>query len=114
MLMLMALVETRSRAVIGAVFGPDTISEPDYATRLFPPLHANMLILADRAFDADAFLPGLADTGAVPHPDPRLTSPASRRGAAGRLVRDRKRWPHATVAARLSDGPAVASTWCLP
>ncbi|MBS2540307.1 IS4 family transposase, partial [Catenulispora sp. NF23] len=36
MLMLMALVETGTRAVMGAVFGPDTVSELDYARQLFP------------------------------------------------------------------------------
>jgi hypothetical protein len=63
-LMLMALVETGTRAVIGAVFGPTTQGERAYAGRLLGHLRAGMLLLCDRGFDSDQFLAQVAGTGA--------------------------------------------------
>lgn len=119
MLMLMALVETGTRAVLGAVFGPDTVSELDYAARLFPLLGADMLVLADRAFDADAFLIALAETEV----QFCIRFRTSRRPPVVAVLPDGSfltviegrtlRVVRATVAARLVDGTAVADTWCL-
>ena len=61
---LMALVETGTRGLLGAVFGPPAIGETDYARRLLSLLSGDMLVLADRGFDAAQFLAELADTGA--------------------------------------------------
>jgi hypothetical protein len=61
---LMTLVETGTRALLGAVFGPPATGETDYARRLFALLDEHMLVLADRGFDAAAFLAELAHTGA--------------------------------------------------
>ena len=64
MLMLMALVETGTRALIGAVFGPISTGEIGYAQCLLSRLDPSMLLLDDRAFDADEFLTQIAATGA--------------------------------------------------
>ena len=61
---LMTLVETGTRALLGAVFGPPAIGETDYARRLLPLLRSDMLVLADRGFDAGDFLAEVAATGA--------------------------------------------------
>jgi hypothetical protein len=60
---LMTLVETGTRALIGAVFGP-IAGEAGYARRLLHLLRPDMLVLADRGFDATAFLAEVAGTGA--------------------------------------------------
>jgi len=64
MVELMTLVETGTRALLGAVFGPPATSETDYARRLLPLLGTDMLVLTDRGFDAGEFLTELAGTGA--------------------------------------------------
>jgi hypothetical protein len=61
---LMTLVETGTRALIGAVFGPPATGETDYARKLLPLLGRGMLVLADRGFDAGVFLAEVAGTGA--------------------------------------------------
>jgi Insertion element 4 transposase N-terminal/Transposase DDE domain len=61
---LMTLVETGTRAVIGAVFGPPATGETDYARQLLPLLTKDMLVLTDRGFDAAAFLEAVAATRA--------------------------------------------------
>jgi hypothetical protein len=55
-LMLMALAETGTRALLGAVFGPASAGERAYAERLLPLLGADMLLLDDRGFDGNDFL----------------------------------------------------------
>ena len=45
---LMTLVETGTRALIGAVFGPPATGETDYARQLLPLLARDMLVLTDR------------------------------------------------------------------
>jgi len=55
-LMLMTLVETGTRALIGAVFGSCSTGELDWARRLLRLLDATMLLLADRGFDSGDFL----------------------------------------------------------
>ena len=61
---LMTLVETGTRAVIGAVFGPPATGETDYARQLLHLLSKDMLVLTDRGFDAAAFLEAVAATRA--------------------------------------------------
>ena len=64
-LRMMTLIETGTRAMIGAVLGSATDrDEATLARRLLPLLHPSMLVLLDRAFDATAFLQELNDTGA--------------------------------------------------
>jgi hypothetical protein len=64
MLMLMALVETGTRGLLGAVFGPTATGERAYATRLLHLLAPDMLLLDDRGFDSNEFLSAVAATGA--------------------------------------------------
>ncbi|MGY3061646.1 hypothetical protein ACVWZD_005944 [Streptomyces sp. TE3672] len=64
MVELMTLVETGTRALIGAVFGPTSVGETDYARRLLHHLRPDMLILWDKGFDANAFLANVIGTGA--------------------------------------------------
>src|ERR1019366_9435825 len=62
---LMTLVETGTRALIGAVFGPPATGETEYAGRLVHLLTGGMLVLADRGFDGAAFLAEVAATRAA-------------------------------------------------
>jgi hypothetical protein len=64
MLQVMTLVETGTRALLGAVFGPRDSGESAYATRLLHLLRPDMLVLWDKGFDANAFLAAVAATGA--------------------------------------------------
>ena len=61
---LMTLVETGTRALLGAVFGLPATGETDYARRLLARLGPDILVLADRGFDGAAFLTEAAGTGA--------------------------------------------------
>lgn len=61
---LMTLVETGTRALIGAVFGPTREGETDYARRLLHLLTPDMLVLWDKGFDSNAFLAEVHGTGA--------------------------------------------------
>jgi hypothetical protein len=60
---LMTLVETGTRALIGAVFGPRT-GETGYAGQLLHLLRPEMLVLTDRGFGGAAFLEAVAATKA--------------------------------------------------
>lgn len=82
---LMTLVETGTRALIGAVFGPTDEGGTAYARRLLHLLGPDMLVLWDRSFDANGFLAQVTTTGAK---------------VLGRL-RSNRRTP---VLARLDDG----------
>ncbi|MET8422304.1 transposase, partial [Streptomyces sp. NPDC005134] len=62
--MLMALVETGSRGLLGACFGPTANGETSYAKRLLPLLGREHLVLIDRGFDSNTFLAQVAATGA--------------------------------------------------
>ncbi|MGX4688313.1 IS4 family transposase [Streptomyces sp. JNUCC 63] len=64
LLRLVTLVETGTRAVIAAAFGPESDGELAYARRLLAHLEAKMLVLADAGFDAVAFLRDIHTTGA--------------------------------------------------
>jgi len=57
---LMTLVETGTRALIGAVSGPRAPGETAYARQLLHLLTADMLVLTDRGFDAAGFLEAVA------------------------------------------------------
>lgn len=61
---LMTLVETGTRALLGAVFGPTAEGETSYASRLLHLLDDTMLVLWDRGFDSNAFLAAVAETKA--------------------------------------------------
>ncbi|MFC7535688.1 IS4 family transposase [Actinoplanes sp. GCM10030250] len=64
-LMLMALVETGTRGLIGVRFGPDRAGEGGecgYARRLLHLLTPDMLLLMDRGFDSDDLLTEAAAT----------------------------------------------------
>ncbi|MFD4456826.1 transposase [Nocardia sp. NPDC058480] len=58
------MVETGTRAVIGAVFGPTDLGETGYAAKLLHLLRPDMLVLWDRGFDSNDFLVNVAATGA--------------------------------------------------
>jgi hypothetical protein len=60
----MALAETGTRALLGAVFGSTATSELDWARQLLHLLDNSMLVLMDRGFDAGDFLAEVAGTGA--------------------------------------------------
>ncbi|MFI6604859.1 IS4 family transposase [Nonomuraea sp. NPDC050536] len=64
LLELMTLVETGTRALIGAVFGPTSEGESGYARRLLHLLKPDMLVLWDKGFDGNAFLAQVNATGA--------------------------------------------------
>jgi hypothetical protein len=61
---LMTLVETGTRALIGAVSGPRAPGETAYARQLLHLLAPDMLVLTDRGFDAAGFLEAVAATKA--------------------------------------------------
>lgn len=64
MIQLMCLAETGTRGLLGAVFGPTSEGETTYARQLIGLLDKGMLVLADRGFDANAFLHAVAGTKA--------------------------------------------------
>ncbi|MBF6302838.1 transposase [Nocardia amamiensis] len=64
MLKIVALCETGTRALLGAVFGLVDVAEHVHAEHLLPLLDAKMLLLNDRGFDSDEFLSKIAGTGA--------------------------------------------------
>ena len=61
-LALMTLVETGTRALLGAVFGPVGDGETGQARELLPLLDKTMLLLMDRGFDGGDFLAAVAAT----------------------------------------------------
>jgi Insertion element 4 transposase N-terminal/Transposase DDE domain len=61
---LMTLVETGTRALLGAVFGSTAEGETTWARRLLHRLDDTMLVLMDRGFDSGEFLRDLAATKA--------------------------------------------------
>lgn len=63
-LLLMTLVETGTRALIGAVFGSQADGEMAWARKLLHLLDAAMLLLMDRGFDGGDFLAAVAETRA--------------------------------------------------
>jgi len=95
MVELMTLVETGTRAVIAAVFGPTREGETAYARQLLHHLGPDMLVLWDKGFDANAFLAAVADTGAQ---------------LLGRLRANRR----APVLTRLSDGSYLSVIGAVP
>lgn len=63
-LLLMALVETGTRALAGAVFGSPADGEMTWARKLLHLLDSSMLVLMDRGFDGGDFLAAVAGTKA--------------------------------------------------
>jgi len=63
-LALMTLVETGTRALLGAVFGRGSDGETGQARELLPLLDKTMLLLIDRGFDGGDFLAAVAATKA--------------------------------------------------
>ena len=63
-LALMTLVETGTRALLGAVFGPGADGETGQARELLSLLDKAMLLLMDRGFDGGEFLAAVAATKA--------------------------------------------------
>jgi hypothetical protein len=61
---LMTLVETGTRALLGAVFGSPAGGETTWARQLLHLLDQTMLVLLDRGFDAGTFLAAVAATRA--------------------------------------------------
>ncbi|MFJ2150977.1 IS4 family transposase [Streptomyces microflavus] len=61
---LMTLVETGTRALLGAVFGPTAEGETSYASRLLHLLRPDMLVLWDKGFDGNDFLASVTATRA--------------------------------------------------
>lgn len=61
---LMTLVETGTRALLGAAFGSTATGELDWARQLLHLLDKTMLVLMDRGFDGGDFLAEVAGTGA--------------------------------------------------
>jgi hypothetical protein len=61
---LMTLVETGTRALLGAVFGSTASGEATWGRKLLHLLDASMLVLLDRGFDAGTFLAAVAATRA--------------------------------------------------
>jgi transposase IS4-like protein/DDE family transposase len=64
LLRLVALVTCGTRTIIDAVSGPTSCGELDYTRRLRRSLHAGMIVLLDRNFDAAALIGQLAATKA--------------------------------------------------
>jgi hypothetical protein len=60
----MTLVETGTRALLGAAFGSTATGELDWARQLLHLLDKSVLVLTDRGFDAGDFLAEVAGTGA--------------------------------------------------
>jgi hypothetical protein len=65
LLRLTVLVECGTRAIIGAVFGPESDGETAQAKGLLGHLCAGMLVLADAGYDSWKLLEGIAGTGAA-------------------------------------------------
>ncbi|MEU6867125.1 IS4 family transposase [Streptomyces sp. NPDC046876] len=61
---LMTLVETGTRGLLGAAFGPRDCGENYYTRRLLHLLRPDQLVLADRGFDGAKLLAQIAGTGA--------------------------------------------------
>jgi Insertion element 4 transposase N-terminal/Transposase DDE domain len=64
LLRLTVLIECGTRALMGAVFGPEADGEIAYATRLLGNLNVGMLLLADAGYDSWEFLRDVTATGA--------------------------------------------------
>ncbi len=63
-LRLLALVACGTRAVIDAAWGPMSDGETSYARQLLRSLHAGMIVLLDRGFDANGLLKAIKGTDA--------------------------------------------------
>jgi hypothetical protein len=119
-LMLMALVETGTRGLLGVRFGPaGPGGEPGYARRLLHLLTPDMLVLADRGFDGDDFLAALAATGAQllvrinGNRRPRVHTPLSDGSYLTRFGDLQLRVIEAGITTALADGTTIATEYRL-
>ncbi len=77
----MTLVETGTRALLGAAFGSTATGELDWARQLLHLLDPAMLVLADRGFDCGDFLAQVASSPPR-SPSPATTAPPTAAGTA--------------------------------
>jgi hypothetical protein len=90
LLRLLVLVECGTRAVMAAVFGPESVGELPYARRLLSALDTTMLLLADAAFDGNEYLDAVHKSGArflVRSGARRVPTPAGHLGDGSYLAR---------------------------
>jgi hypothetical protein len=119
MLMLMTLVETGTRALIGAVFGSRETGETAYAARLLHLLRPDMLVLWDRGFDGNRFLAEVDATGAKvlgrmrSHRRPAILTRIGDGSYLSRLGRVPVRVIDARVALSLADGSSLTGHYLL-
>jgi hypothetical protein len=116
---LVAVVETGTRAVLGAVFGTGVVGETGYAPGLMGLLRPGMLLLADRGYDINAFVAQVGGSGAdlllrvksnrkLPMLA-RLTDGSYASVLAGRAVRV----VEAVITLRCADGSTRTGVWRL-
>ncbi|GAA2110508.1 IS4 family transposase [Streptomyces synnematoformans] len=94
LLRLVTLVETGTRAILAAAFGPDTTSEISYARQMLDNLGPRMLVLLDAGFDTWEFLRDVHDYGAQ----------FLARSSARRCPTIQRRLPDGSYLARLGHG----------
>jgi hypothetical protein len=88
LLRLVALVECGTRALLGAVLGPDTIGELGYARRLLHHLDASTVLLADLLRRLRLPAGGNGQRGVLPAALDSQTASLGASPAAGRLLPD--------------------------
>ncbi|MET8413089.1 transposase [Streptomyces sp. NPDC005195] len=116
---LMTLVETGTRSLVGAVFGPTAEGETGYAGRLLHLLRPDMLVLWDKGFDSNAFLARVTDTGAqvLGRPRSNRRTPVLTRLADGSYLSvigtAKVRIIDAQIAVTCADGTSFAGSYRL-
>ncbi|MGW1179546.1 IS4 family transposase, partial [Kitasatospora sp. NPDC002543] len=125
LLRLLVLVECGTRALIAAVFGPESEGELPYAKRLLTALDQTMLLLADAAFDGNEFLDAVHHSGArflVRSGARRVPTPAGHLGDGSYLARIgygvlpnllTVRVIEASITVTLADGTVRTEQWRL-
>jgi len=117
--MLMTLVETGTRGLLGAVFGPTHSGERAYAMRLLTLLGREHLLLVDRGFDSNDFLAKVAATGAqflarcTSTRRPPLLHPLADGSSLARLGAMTVRLIEADITCILADGTRVGGRYRL-
>jgi hypothetical protein len=118
-LRLTVLCETGTRGLLAAAFGPCAVGELASATTLLSALSPQMLLLADRGFDSDAFLSAVSATGA----QYLIRLRSSRRPLIEKVLPDGSYLTHldgrpvriidATVTATCADGQQIGDSYLL-
>ncbi|MEZ0096250.1 IS4 family transposase [Streptacidiphilus sp. EB129] len=118
-LRLTVLCETGTRGLLAAAFGPCAVGELASATTLLPALTPQMLLLADRGFDSDAFFSAVSATGA----QYLIRLRSSRRPLIEKVLHDGSYLTHldgrpvriidATVTATCADGQQIGDSYLL-